>query len=123
VQQIQLAPLPQVHHEQPIPLQPIPLQPNPLQPLQPNPLQSISVVIEPSRPSLTNLHNLGNLSNAPALPVQNTQPKCAVCLDAFPTIMFDKCRHVCLCHGCSVRYDKTACPICTQKSSRGRVYM
>lgn len=41
---------------------------------------------------------------------QGPPPECVACRDAYPTVAFLECRHLCLCSRCSSRVQ--ACPMC-----------
>ena len=41
---------------------------------------------------------------------ENSRVCCVVCLEALPNVLFETCRHVCVCEVCSLRLSK--CPKC-----------
>ncbi len=45
-------------------------------------------------------------------------PKCVICQENLPTIMYCSCLHVCICDVCVTKYKDNRCPICRQVSDK-----
>ena len=55
-------------------------------------------------------------------PIEGSE-KCVICLDKKPSILFESCSHLCICHACLEAWvGPFKCPICRKEGKIRKVY-
>lgn len=52
-----------------------------------------------------------------------SKSKCVICLSSFPTVIFTRCRHLCLCSDCHRGGQVSRCPICRVGQRTANVFL